>query len=117
MDRGKHCTDYQRDIIKRMAAADINRKTIQFVMERSRTFVAYALRTTETCLDNRNALGQPKRASQPDVLRRSRRKKTVKLLLYQKHTDREGGGPAYYIKNLTQNTEKLLTKLSETTYL
>ena len=100
-----------------MAAAGIKRKRIEFVMERSRTFVANALRTTETCLDNRNALGQPKRASQPDVLRRPRRKKTVKLLIYRKHTDREGGGPAYYIKNPTQNTKKLLTNLSETTYL
>ena len=48
MGRGKHCTDYQRHIIKRMAVAGIKRRTIEFVMERSRTFVANALRTTET---------------------------------------------------------------------
>ena len=40
--------DYQRHIIKRMAAAGIRRRKIEFVMERSRTFVANALRTTET---------------------------------------------------------------------
>ena len=45
-----------------MAAAGIKRKTIEFVMERSRTFVANALRTSEMCLDNQNALGQLKRA-------------------------------------------------------
>ena len=62
MGRGKRCTDYQRHMKKRMAAAGIKRKTIELVMERTRTFVANALRTSEMCLDSQNALRQPKRA-------------------------------------------------------
>ena len=59
MGRGEHCTDYQRHIIQRMAAAGIERKTIEFVMERSRTFVVNAIRTNET----RKSPGRPRKTT------------------------------------------------------
>ena len=60
--------------------------------------------------------GQPKRAWTTETRKSNGRPqkttaKEEKLLIYRRNTDRDGGGPAYYIKNLTQNTKKLLTTL------